>query len=278
MTAINSPRVAALQLTSTNHVEDNLAKCDDLLSKINDQAIDLLVLPETFAFMGFEMREQLQHGEIFGQGKVQTWLSQTAKRLGCTVIGGTVSLLAGNDKTTASSLVYSPDGECIARYDKMHLFDVSIPEANQVYQESAVYTPGSDLTLVTTPVGKIGLSVCYDLRFPALYQQYSSQGAQILCVPSAFTEDTGRAHWEVLLRARAVENQCFVIAPGQVGTHVSGRQTYGHTMIIDPWGTILDCIEHKEGLAMATLDLEKQRALQKSFPVLTHRKAIRATI
>jgi nitrilase len=171
----------------------------------------------------------------------------------------------------AASLVYDADGHRVARYDKIHLFDVDIPGRAESYRESAHVTPGSRAVLIDTPVGRLGLSVCYDVRFPELYRHLSAAGAQLLVVPSAFTSPTGRAHWETLLRARAIENLCYVIAPAQSGFHPSGRETYGDSMIVDFWGRILQRVPRGTGCAVAELDLQRQAGVRETFPALVHR-------
>jgi nitrilase len=179
---------------------------------------------------------------------------------------------AGADgRVAAASLVFDSDGKQVARYDKIHLFDVDIPGKAETYRESAHVAPGSKPTVVDTPAGKIGLSVCYDMRFPELYRQLSAAGAQILTMPSAFTAPTGRAHWETLLRARAIENLCYVIAPAQSGFHANGRETYGDSMIVDHWGRVLQRLPRGRGVVVADVDLVRQADARTSFPSLNHR-------
>jgi nitrilase len=203
---------------------------------------------------------------------VQEFLAGSARRLGLWIIGGTVPLRAGADgRVAAASLVYDADGRRAARYDKIHLFDVDLPERAESYRESAHVAPGAQAVVIDTPVGRLGLSVCYDVRFPELYRQLSAQGAQLLAIPSAFTTPTGRAHWETLLRARAIENLCYVIAPAQSGFHPSGRETYGDSMIVDFWGRILSRVPRGRGCAVAAVDLAAQEGVRKSFPALVHR-------
>jgi predicted amidohydrolase len=189
-----------------------------------------------------------------------------------TVVGGTVPVRAGVDgRVAAASLVYAPDGRRRARYDKIHLFDVDIPGRKEPYRESAHVAPGASAAVVDTPAGKLGLSVCYDIRFPELFRHLSDSGAQLLSIPSAFTAPTGRAHWETLLRARAIENLCYVIAPAQSGFHPSGRETYGDSMIVDYWGRVLQRLPRGRGSVVAEIDLAAQAEVRSNFPALQHR-------
>ncbi len=174
-------------------------------------------------------------------------------------------------RVAAASLVISADGKRVARYDKIHLFDVDIPGKAEAYRESAHVAPGHEPVVVETPVGRVGLSVCYDMRFPELFRKLSAAGAQILTIPSAFTVPTGRAHWETLLRARAIENLCVVIAPAQSGFHPNGRETYGDSLIIDHWGVVLQRLPRGQGCVVADIDLNRQADARTSFPALTHR-------
>lgn len=254
----------------------NLAAARGLLEQAAAAHADLAVLPENWAFMGARDTDKLAHAEATGTGPIQDFLSGTARRLGLDIVAGTVPLAATPGKVYAASLVYSSNGDCIARYDKMHLFDVEVLREgkSEIYRESSSIAAGA-ATAVTrhSKVGRLGLSVCYDLRFPELYRALAQQGAEVLCVPSAFTEKTGEAHWLTLLRARAIENQCFVLAPNQSGTHPGGRRTWGHSLILDPWGELLaECPAEGEGLALATLDFARLAEVRRSFPCLDHRR------
>jgi nitrilase len=203
---------------------------------------------------------------------VQEFLAASARRLRLWIVAGTIPLRSGADgRVAAASLVYDAAGTRVARYDKIHLFDVDIPGRAESYRESANVAPGASATVLDTPAGRLGLSVCYDVRFPELYRELSAAGAQLLSVPSAFTAPTGRAHWETLLRARAIENLCYVIAPAQSGIHPSGRETYGDSMIVDYWGRVLQRVPRGRGCAVAEVDLARQSGVRESFPALRHR-------
>ncbi|MGH8297862.1 MAG: carbon-nitrogen hydrolase family protein [Steroidobacteraceae bacterium] len=266
------PLIAALQMTSGPDVSANLCDARALLEEAAERGAQLAALPENFSFMGLSDADKRRIAEDEGRGPVQDFLAATARRLRIWIVGGTVPLRgAGDGRAAAASLVYDSAGERRARYDKIHLFDVHVPEREESYLESANVAPGSAPVVVQTPVGRLGLSVCYDVRFPELFRRLSAAGAELLAVPSAFTEPTGRAHWEPLLRARAIENLCWVIAPAQSGFHANGRETYGDSMIVDHWGRVLARLPRGRGCITAEIDLERQRRDRGSFPSLTHR-------
>jgi predicted amidohydrolase len=265
-------QVAAIQMTSGPDVAANLEQARGLLEAAAARGARLAALPENFSFMGLQDADKRAVAEREGQGAAQDFLAATAARLRLWIVAGTVPLRSGADgRVAAASLVFDAEGRCVARYDKIHMFDVDIPGRSESYRESAHVAPGSALAVVDTPVGRLGLSVCYDVRFPELYRQLSAAGAQLLIVPSAFTTATGRAHWETLLRARAIENLCYVIAPAQSGFHPSGRETYGDSMIVDFWGRILTRVPRGTGCAIAAVDLARQREVRESFPALVNR-------
>lgn len=267
-------RAAAVQMCSTPDVTENLDAAARLIESAAAAGATLIALPENFAILGARETDKVEVMEADGSGPIQDFLAAAARRHRCTLIGGTVPLRSRDPhRIRAACLVYGPDGERLARYDKMHLFDVELRDSAEVYRESATIEPGESLVVADTPAGRIGLAVCYDLRFPELFRQLGERGIDLLAVPAAFTESTGRAHWEVLLRARAIENLCYVIAPAQVGEHASGRRTYGHTMIINPWGEILGELQgNAPGVATAWVDRAQCAALRESFPALGHRR------
>ena len=265
-------KVAAIQMTSGHDVTANLEQARGLLEEAAVRGARLAALPENFSFIGLKDADKRAVAEADGSGPAQDFLAATARRLRLWIVGGTVPLRCGADgRVAAASLVYDSDGRRAARYDKIHLFDVDIPGRQESYRESAHVAPGSTPAVVDTPVGRLGLSVCYDVRFPELYRHLSAAGAQLLAVPSAFTSPTGRAHWEPLLRARAIENLCYVVAPAQSGFHPSGRETYGDSMIVDYWGRVLQRVPRGRGCAVAEVELESQTAVRESFPALLHR-------
>jgi len=266
-------RVAAIQMTSGHVVADNLAAAAALLREAKDAGAEIACLPENFCFIGLKDADKLQVAEPDGDGVVQNFLSAQARALQMWILGGTAVLRGDTSSRVAnSSLLFDADGKRVARYDKIHLFDVTIPGRNEQYLESRHVTPGSSAVLADTPVGRLGMSVCYDMRFPELYRDLVSRGAEWLAMPAAFTVPTGIAHWETLLRARAIENLCYVVAPAQWGTHSSGRETYGDTIIIDYWGQVLSRMAKGTGVITADIDLSKLSESRRRFPALDNRR------
>lgn len=269
------PVAAVIQLTSEPEVEKNLAMTRRLLEQARAEGAVLAALPENFAIMGRKDTDKVLAAEAFGEGPIQAFLGHCARELDLWIIAGTVPILVADQpgKVAAASLVIDAQGRCVGRYDKMHLFDVDIPDRNERYRESATVAPGSAPQVVSTPIGRIGMAVCYDVRFPELFRMLATQGAEVLSLPSAFTAPTGKAHWEVLLRARAIENLCFLLAPAQGGMHPNGRETYGDSMIVDPWGQIVARVSAAgPGVAVANIDHTVQQELRTRFPALTHRR------
>ncbi len=264
--------VAAIQMTSGPEVAGNLAAAGRLLEEAASRGAAIAGLPENFAIMGRTEADKLAVAEPDGDGPIQSFLSHTARRLKLWIVGGTIPLRSGSEgRSAAACLVYDDDGERRARYDKIHLFDVKVPDKAEEYRESATIMPGREPVVVDTPAGRLGLAVCYDVRFPELFRQLSAKGAQWFSVPSAFTAPTGRAHWETLLRARAIENLSFVAAPAQTGMHANGRETHGDTMVVDYWGRVMARLPQGEGVVTAEFDHEKQAEVRQVFPALGHR-------
>lgn len=272
-------KVAAVQMCSGLVLADNLVQAAELLAQAAQQGATLALLPENFPLMGLHEEDKFSIAENVGSGPIQAFLAAQAQLHKMTIIGGTLPARSHEtDRVYAQVAVFDKRGDCIARYNKLHLFDVHLPDGAESYQESRGIVAGNDIVCVDCPVGsdaqivRAGLSVCYDLRFPELYRQLTALGATVLVVPSAFTDRTGRAHWLTLLRARAIENQCFVIAANQGGEHANGRKTFGHSVIIDPWGEIMAQTGYGVGVVVAELDLTKQRELRARFPVLQHQR------
>jgi predicted amidohydrolase len=266
-------KVAAIQMTSGHVVQDNLDVAGKLLREAKDLGADIACLPENFPFIGLKDADKLQVAEADGAGPIQEFLRTTARELKLWILGGT-TVIKGDSATRVAnaSLLIDSDGKRVARYDKIHLFDVAIPGRDEQYLESTHVTPGREPVVADTPVGKLGLSVCYDMRFPELYRELVSRGAEWLAMPAAFTVPTGHAHWETLLRARAIENLCYVVAPAQTGTHPSGRETYGDTLIVDYWGQVLSRLAKGSGVITADIDLVKQTETRVRFPALDNRR------
>jgi deaminated glutathione amidase len=266
-------KVAAIQMTSSHVVTDNLTAAGELLRQAKDLGCDIACLPENFSFIGLRDADKLQVAEPDGMGAVQSFLGDTARKLRMWILGGTIVIRGDNEQRVAnSSLLIDDHGKRVARYDKIHLFDVTIPGRDEQYRESTHVTAGREPVLADTPVGKLGLSVCYDMRFPELYRDLVSRGAEWLAMPAAFTVPTGRAHWETLLRARAIENLCYVVAPAQAGTHTSGRETYGDSLIVDYWGQVLSRLPTGNGVITAEIDLAKEAETRARFPALDNRQ------
>jgi deaminated glutathione amidase len=265
--------VAAIQMTSSHVVADNLQTAGELLREAKGLGAEVACLPENFSFIGLRDADKLQVAEADGVGPVQTFLSDTARQLKMWILGGSTVLKTDSaDRVANASLLFDADGKRVARYDKIHLFDVTIPGRNERYLESAHVTPGRAAAVADTPAGRLGLSVCYDMRFPELYRDLVAQGAEWLAMPAAFTVPTGRAHWETLLRARAIENLCYVVAPAQSGTHTSGRETYGDTLIVDYWGEVLARLPKGTGVITADIDRTKLAETRARFPALDNRR------
>lgn len=266
--------VAAVQMSSGNDRDANLESAERLLEAAAARGAQVAVLPENFSLMPLRDADRRAHAEADATGPVQDFLARVAARLGMWIIAGSVPLSQGSGERNAQAcLVYNAQGIRAARYDKIHLFDVELPERSESYRESAHMAPGDQVVAIDTPAGRLGLSICYDLRFPELYRRLESAGAQWLIVPAAFTATTGAAHWEPLLRARAIENLCYVVASAQWGTHPNGRQTWGHSLIVDYWGRIVAQLGEGEGVITAAIDLDAQAAARRTFPALAHRVA-----
>ncbi len=267
--------VACIQMASGPNVGANLLEAERLIGMAVDKGAKLIVLPENFAIMGKEESDKVAVRESDDGGPIQDFLSQQAVKQGIWLVGGTVPMVAKADnKIRAACLLYDDQGKQAARYDKIHLFDVSLVDSDERYAESEAIESGDQAVVVETPFGKLGLAVCYDLRFPELFRTMLDQGMDIIAMPSAFTAITGKAHWSILVRARAIENLCYVLAAGQGGYHVNGRETYGHSMIVDPWGQVMNELANGSGLVCADIDMERLKNIRRTFPVLEHRNIV----
>lgn len=265
-------RVAALQMTSTTDVDRNLAEASRLVSEAADEGAALAVLPENFALMAGSRGQLLAAGEPFGDGPIQEATAEAAREHGTWVVAGSVPVATeSGERVRAACLLYDDSGECVARYDKIHLFDVVLRDG-ETHFESRTIEPGDEVVAADTPVGRLGLSICYDLRFPELYRRLLEEGAELFVIPSAFTAFTGRAHWESLVRARAIENLVYVVAAAQVGRHAKGRETWGHSMVVDPWGEIVAERAEGPGLAVADIELARIEEVRGQLPSVEHRR------
>lgn len=263
--------LAAIQMTSGSQVDANLREAGRLLAEAARRGAKLAVLPENFALMAESDAQRRAAGEPDGSGPIQEFLAEAARANKLWLVGGTVPLQARGGKVYAASLLYNDRGERVARYDKIHLFDVELGNGEHYYESNGIEA-GSTPVVVETPAGRLGLSVCYDVRFPELYRRLLEAGAEIVAIPSAFTAYTGRAHWETLMRARAIENLFFVVAAAQTGHHPNGRETYGDSMVVDPWGDVLARRLREPGVVVAECELAKLHAVRKRFPSVEHRK------
>jgi deaminated glutathione amidase len=261
-------KIAGIQMASGPNVAANLSEAERLIKIAAEQGAKLIVLPEYFAIMGVKDTDKVKASEKEGTGPIQQFLASTAKKRDVWIVAGSIPLQSETkDKVYNACMVYDNKGKQIARYNKIHLFGLNL--GNEKYHEEATIVPGNQVVTVDSPFGKIGLSICYDLRFPELYRAMGN--VDLILVPAAFTETTGKAHWETLVRARAIENLCYVLAPAQGGYHASGRETHGDSMIVDPWGVVLDRLPRGSGVVIASMNLDYQASLRKSLPALTHR-------
>jgi len=271
-------KIAAIQMASGTNVSANLNEVSRQIKSAVAAGAKLIVLPENFAIMSFHDADQLKVAEDEGNGPIQDFLSEQAKANNVWIIAGTIPLKLNSNnvnygsKFYAACLVYNEKGEVVSRYDKIHLFDVHLEISSETYNESETIEAGNKAVVVDTPFGKVGLAICFDLRFPELFRQLVLQGADIIVLPSAFTAITGKAHWEVLVRARAIENLCYVVASAQGGYHVNGRETHGDSMIVDPWGTVIDHLARGSGYVIGDVDIENIKNIRRNFPVLQNRK------
>ena len=267
--------LAVIQMVSQSDVLANLAQARRLLEEAAQGGAQLVVLPENFAAMGRRDIADIGRAEALGEGPILPWLKQAARDLNLWIVAGTLPLTPEGQpqsKVNACSLLINAEGECAARYDKLHLFDVDVSDNRGRYRESDDYAHGGRVVVADTPVGKLGLSVCYDLRFPELYSELRAAGAELITAPSAFTAVTGEAHWEVLIRARAIETPCYILAAAQGGIHPGPRETWGHAAIIDPWGRVLAEQAQGEGVLLARRDAAEQADIRARMPVVSHRR------
>ncbi len=270
--------IAAIQMAAGPNTVANLTEAARLIELAVQAGAKMIVLPENFAHMGHTESDKLAIREKEGEGPIQKFLREQATKHKIWLVGGTLPLATDDPaKVRASCFVYNDKGEQVARYDKIHLFDVSINGTGETYAESETIQAGDELVVFDSPFGRVGLAVCYDVRFPELFRKMHQQQVEIIALPSAFTATTGKAHWEQLVRARAIENLCYMIAANQGGYHVNGRETYGHSMIVDPWGNVMDILPSGSGYVMAKTDLEQLHQIRRTFPALEHRHFVHKT-
>ncbi len=263
--------VAVAQMNSTDEIAVNLATLSRQVASAKQQGAQLILLPENCAFMGKHQHQTRDIAEPLGHGRVQIRIADIAAQYGIWILVGGFATME-NDKIYQTLLVYDDMGDLVEHYHKRHLFNVTLPNADESYRESDAFDYGDVLKVVKTPVGRVGLAICYDLRFPEHFRALVDFGAEILVLPAAFTYNTGKAHWQPLLQARAIENQCYVLASGQCGRHANGRDTWGHSMILNPWGEIIAQCHDGEDVVTAEVDLVTLYRQRQTFPALTHRR------
>jgi deaminated glutathione amidase len=266
-------KLAAVQMASGPNVDANLLEAERLIRDAAAGGAGLVVLPENFAFMGKRIQDVVPLAEADGEGRLQAFLARVAAKYGVWVVGGTVPLAGRTpERVRAACLVFDERGGRVARYDKIHLFDVRLPGADERYEESAAIEPGEATRVIDSPFGRLGVAVCYDLRFPEQFRLMLDDGMELVAIPSAFTAITGKAHWETLVRARAIENLAYVVAAAQGGYHINGRETHGHSMIVDPWGTILAEVPRGTGFICGRMNADYLQSVRRNFPVIAHRR------
>jgi predicted amidohydrolase len=267
-------RIACVQMTSTHEVKENLNMAKALIEEAVAADARLVILPEMFAIMGMDQFDKVKHREEPGHGPIQDFLREQAVLHNIWLVGGTIPLaIPGNtERTRAACLVIDDKGNQVARYDKIHLFDVQLRATQETYAESQTIEPGEEVVVVQTPFGRLGLGVCYDVRFPELFRRMHAEGVEIIALPTAFTFTTGAAHWDVLVKARAIENLVYMVAACQTGTHPGGRKTYGHSMIVNPWGDTKASLSQGVGVIVADINLDYVHQVRQDFPALSHRK------
>jgi len=271
-------RIAAVQMASGPNVSANLLEAGRLIALAVDAGAKMVVLPENFSIMGMTEQDKVKVAEEQGSGPIQNFLSEQASRHGIWLVGGTIPLRAESEgHVRAACLLFNDKGQIAARYDKMHLFDVQLSDGAEKYTESETIEPGNEIVVADTPFGKLGMAVCYDLRFPELFRAMADKGAELIVLPSAFTAITGKAHWETLVRARAIENLIYLVASAQGGFHANGRETHGDSLIIDPWGVVQDRLPRGSGVVLGNIDLHRLQEIRRTFPSLAHRR-LRCTL
>src|SRR3989338_1585206 len=265
------PKIAAIQMCSTSNVDENLLVAERLIKEAAKEDAQVAVLPEMFAIFGNNEKDKLKIQEIFGNGRIQNFLSQMAHQHKIWIVGGTIPITCPHpNKVRAACIVMNDEGNAVTRYDKIHLFNATISETER-YMESDTIEEGNTVTVIDSPVGKLGLAVCYDIRFPELFRLLRDKGAEILVIPSAFTITTGQAHWKILTQCSAIENNCYVVGAAQGGTHTKGRKTYGHSIIVDAWGNVLkEKINNTPGIIVSDVNLKKLHEIRRLLPTSQH--------
>lgn len=268
------PKIAAIQMSSSQYIPENLQTAATLVQEAANKGCDLCVLPEMFATLGLPEDQKESAKEKLGNGPIQDFLAELARKNKIWIVGGTIPLAIENSrKVYAGCLVYNEQGKRVGHYNKIHLFDAHVQRGSEIYQESKSTAPGDKIVVVDTPFGKLGIVVCYDIRFPELFYAMHLKKVELIAVPCAFTVKTGEAHWEILMRSQAIQNFSYIIAAAQWGTHPNGRLTYGHSMIVEPWGHVIAELADGVGVITADIDLNYLHQIREDFPVLQHKLA-----
>ncbi len=267
--------IAAVQLNSGPNVQANLLVVSDIFEQISKTNAKIVVLPENFSLMPDTDDEFLKNAEDDGNGSVQNFIRELASKYDLWVVAGTIPTKTKNPKkVSATTYVYDNNGDTVYKYNKIHLFDVKLPDADESYNESETFNHGKDFKVIETPIGITGIACCYDLRFPELFRLQHKEGVETFILPAAFTEQTGKVHWETLVKARAIENLCYFVASCQDGYHISGRQTHGNTIIVNPWGQVLQRLDSGNGFIINEINRKQLQSIREKFPVLKHIRLI----
>ena len=268
--------IAAIQINSGPNIQANLLVVGDLLKEISKSNAKIAVLPENFALMPEHDNEFLEHSESEGNGVIQNFISDCCKNYKIWIIAGTIPIKTKDPKKVrAATLVFNDQGDIVCRYDKIHLFDVKLPDSDESYNESETFEFGDKIHVLETPIGITGLGCCYDLRFPELFRHQHLESVETIVLPAAFTEQTGKVHWDTLVRARAIENLSYIVTSCQDGYHISGRKTHGNTMIVNPWGQIMSKIDSGNGFILSEINRKQLHSIRQKFPVLDHMRLLK---
>ena len=266
-------KVSAIQLNSGPNIKVNLFDVKTYIEQIADTDSKMVVLPENFALMPENDEDYIKHSESLGDGPIQNYMSELANRYNIWIVSGTIPIKSSDEnRVMASTITYNNDGERVSVYNKIHLFDVTLPKSTESYNESKYFMPGDKVEVIDTPIGRAGIACCYDLRFPELFRLQQDKEIEVIILPASFTEQTGKVHWETLIKARAIENLSYVVSSCQGGYHINGKKTYGHSMIVNPWGKTLDIIDKGKGFISSKIDLGLLKSIRENFPVLDHMK------
>ncbi|MEC8077993.1 MAG: carbon-nitrogen hydrolase family protein [Pseudomonadota bacterium] len=269
-------KVSAIQLNSGPNIKVNLYDVKSYIEQIADTDSKMVVLPENFALMPENDEDYLKHSESLGDGPIQNYISELAGTYKIWIVSGTIPIKSSDkDRVMASTLTFNHKGERVSLYNKIHLFDVTLPKSKDSYNESKYFMPGNHIEVIDTPIGRAGIACCYDLRFPELFRSQHEKEIEVIILPASFTEQTGKVHWDTLVKARAIENLSYVVTSCQGGYHINGKKTYGHTMIVSPWGKTLDSIDKGKGFISSEIDLIQLKSIRQNFPVLDHMKLVK---